>query len=561
MAEAAPTHLVQALASLPRGQDRGFRFIGSDRVERYFAWEDVQRHALCRAAVLQQHGLQPGDRVALVIPEGHEFVLTFLGAVCAGAVPVPIFPRATFKPTKDYAETVAHIAGASGAELLVTSAAARPLVEPAQAMTPGLRQILDVESLFSNELHKEAPPPSLTGEDLCFLQFTSGSTSRPKGVCVSHGNLVANATAFLGPHGLDHNDDDVGVSWLPLFHDMGLIGFVLGPLIADIPVVLLPTATFARGPRIWLETITKHRGSITFAPNFAYDLAVKRLRERDLKALDLSSVRVAGCGAEPISATTLRRFSEALAPAGFNADSLLPSYGMAESTLAITFHPTGTPMVTDRVDPQQLQQGKAAPSDEEDAQELVSCGVPFPDHDLSVVDTEGQPLEARHVGEILTRGPSVAHGYFEQPEASASAFADGWLHTGDLGYRDEAGRVYVCGRIKDLIIVRGANFYPSDIEWAISELEGVRRGNVAALSIQVDGEEQLAVAVECSSADAKEVRARVAARITEAFGLRAQRVATLAVGGLPKTSSGKIQRQKTRQKLLDGDLPEHPDTD
>ncbi len=550
--------LTEALARLPKGEARGFRFVGSDGEERFFSYDSMRGEATRRASLLAAHGVKKGDRVALVIAEGHEFVLSFLGCVVAGAVPVPIFPRATFKATTDYVDTVTHIVEASRAELLLTMDSTRGLVEPVLERVESLRAIETTEALFASE-HPAQPfvAPELDASDLCFLQFTSGSTSRPKGVMVTHGNLIENASQFLGPAGLDRRDDDLGVSWLPLFHDMGLIGFILGPLILDIPVVILPTATFARGPRVWLETLSKHKGTITYAPNFAYALAIKRLKPRDLEALDLSRVRVAGCGAEPIHAPTLRKFAEALAPAGFKAEALLPSYGMAESTLAITFHALGMEIVVDRVDPEALGRGEALPSAAEDAIELVGCGVPFPGHELAIVDEAGRKLPERRVGEIVTRGPSVTPGYYENPEASADTFRpDGFLHTGDLGYVG-GGQLFICGRIKDLIIIRGANFYPQDIEWVVSEIEGVRRGNVAALSVPIDGEERLIVAVECGSADASEVRARVIARVNESFGLTPHDVATVAIASLPKTSSGKIQRQKTRDLYLSGQLPRH----
>ena len=374
---------------------------------------------------------------------------------------------------------------------------------------------------------------------------------------VTHANLIANATAFLGPHGLNRNADDVGVSWLPLFHDMGLIGFILGPLIVDIPVVILPTATFARGPRVWLETISKYRGTITYAPNFAYALAIKRLKQKDIESLDLSCLRVSGSGAEPIHAATLRAFASALAPAGFRAEALLPSYGMAEATLAITFHPLGSEIEVDRVDTQALARGEAVPSDAADAQELVSCGVPFPEHALYIVDDEGARLPERRVGEIIAQGPSVSRGYFEAAEASAESFApDGSLKTGDLGYLAD-GKLFICGRKKDLVIIRGANFHPQDIEWTVSDLPGVRRGNVVAFSVPITGEERLVLAVECASSDAAGVCARVTARVNESLGLTPHEVVAVTIGSLPKTSSGKIQRGKARGLYLAGQLERH----
>lgn len=559
-----PRTFVEALARLPAGEQRGFRFFSSAGEELYFSYDSLRREATRRAGLLSQAGVEKGDRVALVIPEGHEFVLSFLGAVIAGAVPVPIFPRATFKASSDYVESVAHITEASGAELLLASEANAELVEPARTRVPALREIVLTEALFTAERDPGSfQPPEIHPTDLCFLQFTSGSTARPKGVMVSHQNLIANVTAFLGPHGLDRRESDVGVSWLPLFHDMGLIGFVLGPLVVDIPVVLLPTATFARGPRVWLETISKYRGTITYAPNFAYGLALKRLKPKDVETLDLSSLRIAGCGAEPIHAETLRGFAQALAPAGFRAEALLPSYGMAESTLAITFHPRGTPMAVDRVDAAKLRQGVVEGVGDEagqEALEIVSCGMTFPDHEVRILDEQGQVLPERRVGHVVTRGPSVCSGYFENPEATqASLPGDGFLHTGDLGYLAD-GRLYLCGRSKDLIIIRGANFHPQDIEWAVSEIDGVRRGNVVAFSTPISGEERLILAVECASFDASQVRAKVAARVNEAFGLAPHHVATVTVGSLPKTSSGKLQRAKTRDLYIGQQLDEHAAT-
>jgi fatty-acyl-CoA synthase len=555
---APPATLVEALTRLPRGTARGFRFITSDGSERYFPYVELETEARRRAGLLASLGIEKGDRIALVIPEGHEFVLSFLAAVMAGAVPVPIFPRASFKAAAEYVDTVAHIAQASRAALLLCADSNHALIEPAKAQVASLQSIRSVERLFAPELSALSfTPPALDADDVCFLQFTSGSTSRPKGVMVTHRNLISNASAFLGPHGLNRNAEDVGVSWLPLYHDMGLIGFILGPLIVDIPVVILPTATFARGPRVWLETLSKYRGTITYAPNFAYGLAQKRLKAKDVESLDLSALRVAGCGAEPIHAETLRSFARALAPAGFRESALLPSYGMAESTLAITFHQLGTPMQTDRVDGEALTRGQAVPSDVPGALEIVSCGVPFPDHELKVVGPGGDTLPERQVGEIWARGPSVAQGYFENPEATAESFApEGWLRTGDLGYL-AGGDLYICGRKKDLIILRGANYHPQDIEWPLGDLPGVRRGNVVAFSVPITGEERLILAVECASGDAADVCARVTARVNESLGLAPHEVVAVTIGSLPKTSSGKIQRSKARGLYLAEALERH----
>ena len=560
MSRKHPTTLVEALRTIPRREGRGFRFVGSDRAERFYTYEAMWQEALRRGAHLRAMGLERGDRVALVIPEGHEFVLSFLGCSVAGLVPVPIFPRATFKAIDGYIDILAHIAEASGARMMLTMEATKPFVEKVLERDVGLEKLAVCETAFAGETPGfeavEAAP-----DDICFLQFTSGSTSRPKGVVVTHANLVANSTAFLGPHGLDRNDDDVGVSWLPLYHDMGLIGFILGTLVCDIPVVILPTASFARMPRVWLETIHRHRGSITYAPNFAYQLVTKRVRDADLAELDLSCLRVAGCGAEPIRAQALLDFADRLRPAGFDGDrAFLPSYGMAEATLAITFHELGTPIVVDRVDAEAMKRGEATPVPKtrtEGVLELVSCGKEFPGHELAIVNERGEPLGERRVGEIVVRGPSITKGYYQNPEATAEALRDGWLHTGDLGYR-ASGNVYICGRIKDLIIINGANHYPQDLEWVVGDLEGVRRGNVVAFSVMKEGNESLVLIAEGNSGDAERLRREIAHAVVERFGLTPGHVGIVPVGTLPKTSSGKAQRKKTKQMFEERELPEHP---
>jgi fatty-acyl-CoA synthase len=555
-----PATLVEALHRLPDGEERGFRFLGLDREERFYPYAAMRVEAERRAAFLAAAGLAKGERVALLLPENHEFVLTFLGASVGGFVPVPMYPQATFKAIDAYLDILAHIVEAADARVLVAMEQNRDVVDKL-ALRP---EMAGRRVLFAPEAFAGAPPPFeppvVSPEDLCFLQFTSGSTSKPKGVMVTHANLVANATAFLGPHGLNRTPEDVGVSWLPLFHDMGLIGFVLGTLIVDLPVVLMPTAQFARMPRLWLELISKHRGTITYAPNFAYQLVTKRVREADLASLDLSSLRIAGCGAEPIRARTLAEFAERFAPAGFDASALLPSYGMAESCLAITFHRRGTPMKVDRVDPAAMRDGGATPAaaGDESALELVSCGVPFPEHELRVVDERGHDVPERRVGEVLARGPSVTPGYFQNDEATAAALRDGWLHTGDLGYLAD-GELYVCGRLKDLIIINGANHYPQDLEWAVGELEGVRRGNVCAFSVMRDGTEQLVILAEANRGDAARLRKEIARTVYTDFGLQVAEVVISPVGTLPKTSSGKHQRRKTKLLFELGELAAHPD--
>ncbi len=556
----APT-LVQAIRDLSGQTERGFVFVRADGTERYVPFSELAVLAERRAADLHARGLRKGDRVAIAVPDPDEFVLSFLGAVMGGIVPVPISPQLTFKNIEGYHDTVAHITSAAGASLLLTTQSTRQYVDPVVPRAPSLRGVVTVDELGKEDHGKV--DVEVTPDDLAFLQFTSGSTSRPKGVMVSHRNLAWNSESFM-IHGLQKDSSfDKGVSWLPLFHDMGLIGFVIGPLFTDIPVVFLPTASFVRNPRIWLDKVHQHRGTITYAPNFAYALVSKRVKEKDVAELDLSSLRRTGCGAEPIQSRTLREFAEKLRPAKFDPKSFLPSYGMAEATLAITFVPVDTGVRADLVDRASLEKGTAAEAkdgaEESTVQDLVNCGRSFPEHAIAVVDEQGNRLGDRQVGQIITKGPSISAGYYREPELTAAAFKPGpegetWLYTGDLGYTVN-GEVFICGRLKDMIIVRGRNFYPSDIEWVVSEMPGVRRGNVVAFGVPVNGEEQLVIAAEAFASEAESLTSAIAQVVLEGFSLAPHEVVIAPQGSLPRTSSGKPQRRKTRDLYLSGTLP------
>lgn len=548
---------IRQLAQLGDAADRGFVFVRPDGTERFCSWAQLCDQAERRAADLHARGLKKGDRLAIVVPEPDEFVLSFLGAVMGGVVPVPIYPQLSFKNVESYHDTVTHIANASGASMLLTTSTTKPYVDPVLPRVGSMKSIVTVDEIGAGDNGKI--DVTVDPEDLAFLQFTSGSTSRPKGVVVTHRNLAWNSESFM-IHGLEKDSSfDKGVSWLPLFHDMGLIGFVIGPLFTNIPVVFMPTASFVRNPRIWLDKIHQHRGTITYAPNFAYALVTKRVKEKDVAELDLSCLRRAGCGAEPIQAKTLHDFADKLKGAKFDPRAFLPSYGMAEATLAITFVPAFSGVRSDTVEKAGLESGKATPAaEQEGAQQLVNCGHAFPEHEIAVVDEQGRRLADRHVGQIITRGPSIAKGYYQEPELTSAAFKAGpdghtWLYTGDLGYMLD-GEVFICGRLKDMIIVRGRNFYPSDIEWLVSELPGVRRGNVVAFSAEIDGEEQLVVAAEGMSAEAETLKSTIAQRIVADFALTPHDVVIVPQGTLPRTSSGKPQRRKTKQMYLDGTL-------
>jgi len=381
-------------------------------------------------------------------------------------------------------------------------------------------------------------------------------------VVVTHANLVANCKAIM-VDGLACREGDVTVSWLPLYHDMGLIGFIIAPTLYGLLSVILPTTSFIRNPGLWLEAIHRKRGTLSFAPNFAYALTNKRLRPEALERFDLSCMRAFGCGSEPVNPQTLREFAQKLAPTQLKPTAMLPCYGMAEHTLAISFVGLEEEVRTDRVDKGLYEAKKqalpppACPPDGEapppQTLEFVNCGKAFPGHEMAVFDAGGRRLGDRHVGEIWLKGPSVAQGYYENPEATEATFGGGWLRTGDLGYLVE-GEVYITGRSKDLIIINGRNYDPQRFEWSLDSLPNIRQGNVVAFSRPGKASEELVVVAESRAPDKGELAAQITQHLSELFQLACADVVVVPPGTLPKTSSGKLQRQKTRERYLKGTL-------
>ncbi len=533
--------------------DRGFTFLNSDSGERFCSFADMRSEVARRAALLRVRGVKKGDRVALVLPAPEDFVLTFFALVYAGAIPVPMYPPLSLGKLDSYLEASAKIMQAARCTLAITNKQVEAILWTVVPKVAGLKDLFTCETLFADGLqaHSDAVPASL--DDVLFLQFTSGSTADPKGVRVTHRSLFANTHSLLTELHADPKTDH-GVSWLPLYHDMGLIGFVLGPLVFEIPITFIPTLRFIKKPTLWLDVLHEKRGTITFAPNFAYALLAKRVRPNEAARWDLSRLKIAGCGAEPIQADTLSRFTETFAASGLEPEAMLPCYGMAEATLAMTFKKFGTLLATDRIDREAYEsERRAEPSDETDAIEHVSCGRPFPGHEISIRSESGMALAERSVGEIWFKGPSVADGYDDRPEATEAIFGGGWLRSGDLGYVAR-GELYICGRKKDLVILNGKNYYPQVIEWALESLTGVRKGNIAVFSVPADGSEALIVACEAKTEDPAALAEAARRLIASEFSLTCKDVVILSSGQLPKTSSGKVQRQKTRALYLSGQL-------
>ena len=545
--------LIDVLRQAAAVDDRGYTFLSNDLTPSDWTFEAMSEEADRRAKYFLSLGYRPGDRVAMVVPEGEDFVLSFLGVVRAGLVPVPMYPPLALGKIDSYLATAARILQSAGARVLITTKQVAPLLWSLVGKVSCLEDLLLTDKIRDHETIESSAQldtVEIRPEDPCFFQFTSGSTADPKGVIVTHASLVANAKAIM-IDGLSSDPSfDRGVSWLPLYHDMGLIGFVVAPLINQVPVVFIPTLAFVKRPTVWMDTIDKYRGTITFAPNFALGLSAKRATDARLAKMDLSCLRVIGCGSEPINPNTVRIFLETFQKAGMNPNAMMPAYGMAEATLAMTFDSLKQPFTTVEIDRDAYEFDHVAqePSNADPdggTLELVSCGRTFPEHQIAIMGDDGKLLDDGRVGEIVFKGPSVAAGYYNNEEATRALLKDGWLHTGDLGFL-RGGELYVSGRKKDLIILNGRNYYPQSIEWEVEQVEGVRKGNVVAFAVRGEATEELIVAAETKAEDTKALSADIVKHLKATVGVRASDVVLIGPGQLPKTSSGKIQRRKTK---------------
>ncbi|WLH94188.1 AMP-binding protein [Pseudomonas hefeiensis] len=517
------------------------------------SYRDLDLRARTIAAALQAEAAF-GDRAVLLFPSGPDYVAAFFGCLYAGVIAVPAYPPESAR--RHHQERLLSIIADAEPRLLLTRSDLREPLQAIESAPP----VLCVDTLDPVRAGQWLQP-NLQDHDIAFLQYTSGSTALPKGVQVSHGNLVANELLIRQGFGIDLNPDDVIVSWLPLYHDMGLIGGLLQPVFSGVPCVLMSPAYFLARPLRWLEAISEHGGTISGGPDFAYRLCSERVSDSALKRLDLSGWRVAYSGSEPIRLDSLERFAEKFAPCGFTPDSFMASYGLAEATLFVAGTPRSQGIPSLRMDDTALAHHRAEPGQ---GSTVMSCGVSQPGHTVLIVEPNTlQPLTDNRVGEVWASGPSIAHGYWRNPEASAKTFVQHagrtWLRTGDLGFlRDD--ELFITGRLKDLLIVRGHNLYPQDIEQTIErEVEVVRKGRVAAFAVNDGGEEGIGIAAEISrsvqkilppEALIKAIRQAVAEACQQAPSV----VVLLNPGALPKTSSGKLQRSACRTRLVDGSL-------
>ncbi len=520
------------------------------------------------AADLAQRGIGRGDTVALMLPTSRDFFLSFAGALLAGATPVPIYPPFRADRISEYAERQSAILANAGARLLITfreAASAAKLLKP---LVPSLEGVVTADTLVRSEaaiplgtqLHSRA-------NDLALLQYTSGSTGNPKGVMLTHSNLLANVRSIGEALGM--RNEDVGVSWLPLYHDMGLIGAWLMPLYFGLPVVVMSPLAFLSRPAKWLRAFHRFHGTIGAAPNFAYELAAAKISDDDLKDIDLSSWRAALNGAEPVLPATLDRFVSRFAAYGFRRETLLPVYGLAEASLAVTIPQVGHGPLVDRLDRNAFaQEGRAVPADPENPAEdlnvisFVSVGPPVPRHEVRIVNDRGEDLPDRMEGQLWFRGPSTTQGYYRNEAATAAllpeGLAAGWVNSGDRAYRAD-GEIYITGRVKDIIIHAGHNLYPHEIEDCVAHVPGVRKGCVVAFGATnpIAGTERLVIVAESRERNriAREQLAQaITAQVTESLGQPPDKVEVVPPNAIPKTSSGKLRRDATKQKFLSGEL-------
>lgn len=533
--------------------DDGLTFVRDSEDETALSWREVSERARRCAGGLRQAGVAPGERVALILPTSPDFPIAFFGILLAGAVPVPLYPPVRLGRLDDYHDATAAMLTAAGAQLILTNRRIRSLlgqtVDRARP-THGCR-VLD-------DLDLNAPPPAVTcrPEDLALVQFSSGTTHSPKPVALTHAAVMAQCEA-LRP--LLRSPDDAGqsgVSWLPLYHDMGLIGSLLGAVTFPGSLALIPPERFLAQPALWLQTISRHRATISPAPPFAFALCTRRIRDDEMAGCDLSSWRLAICGAEPIQPAVLERFSARFARWGFRTRALAPAYGLAEASLAVTCTPPQEEPSFQKVDPEHLTVGAAI---QVGSRTVTGVGAPVVGTRLEIRDDADRPLPAGHCGHIWVRGPTLMREYLGQPDATAEVLRDGWLNTGDLGFV-RAERLYVIGRTKDIVVVRGANHRAEEFEACLQDLPGVRPGRVVAGSFlpeDADGEELLLLVERSPHArDVTDTDLIIAVkrRTRERTGIQPGQVALLKPGTLLRTSSGKLRRNASIRQHLAGTL-------
>ncbi|MBX7146446.1 MAG: fatty acyl-AMP ligase [Alphaproteobacteria bacterium] len=518
-------------------------------------YQALQDKAMQVARGLIKSGIPKGSRMVLVADTDPNFMILFAACQYASIIPVPVAIPTVFGAHKSYVDGLKRQLMGS-----LATAAAAPI-----SLLPFLKEAalnLDIKFLGSFDHFLDLPYADtdirpFDPDETCYLQYSSGSTRFPLGIDIHQRSLMANAYAIAN-HGLCIRDGDRTTSWLPLYHDMGLVGFMLVPLLCQISIDYLTTRDFARRPLLWLSLISRHQSTISYSPSFGYDLCVRRARDLNMKDINLSSWRAAGIGGDMIQAQILEKFVNTFAPYGFKSKAFVPSYGMAETTLAISFAPLDKGFQSINIDREKLSQDNIADIHQKptsQTRDFVLCGNVLPKHSIEVRNENGQKLGDQELGKIFVKGPSLMNGYFNQPEITKQILsADGWLDTGDLGFLYD-NQIIITGRSKDLIIINGRNIWPQDLEWAIEELPNLRRGDVAAFSIEKENDnEEIIILLQCRLGD-EEAKIKLIqdaeSCVRQTTGLDAK-IVLVPPHSLPQTSSGKLSRSKAKNNYLMG---------
>jgi fatty-acyl-CoA synthase len=534
---------------------RGLNFHDArGQLARPYPFSEMRADALASARRLIARGVRPQDRIALIAETGAEFAQLFFGIVYAGAWPVPLPLPTSFGGKESYID-----------QLVVQLESCDPLLllypDELAEMAGAAARLRGVEPLgFGDFMVLPAPDgdlPPASGDDICYLQYSSGSTRFPHGVAVTHHALLSNLAAHS--HGMEVCATDRCISWLPWYHDMGLVGCFLSVVANQVSTDYLKTEDFARRPLAWLDLISRNEGtSISYSPTFGYDICARRMssQTRASDRFDLSRWRLAGNGADMIRPDVMQEFVDAFAEAGFSPGAFLPSYGLAEATLAVTIMPPGEGIVVELVEETELSGGDAPQDRPQRFRAIVNCGKPALGMKVEIREEDGALLPEKAIGKVWTTGPSLMVGYFRDEESTAACMADGWLDTGDMGYLSD-GYLYIVGRAKDMIIVNGKNHWPQDIEWAVEQLPGFKQGDIAAFAITTPGgEETPAVLVHCRISDPQErarLRDEIRERVRSITGMNCV-IELVPPRTLPRTSSGKLSRSKARKLYLEGEI-------
>ncbi|MEZ4426908.1 MAG: AMP-binding protein [Nannocystaceae bacterium] len=546
------THIGAALSAAGGGDDAGVTFVDLHEREERRSWRVVEARARLSADALYRAGIRPGDRVAIVVKVGPTFLDAFFGTCLAGAVPVVLAPPRRTRALDSWSRATGRMLMRTGARAVIAEAESARRIE---ALLPGQNaaQLHDAATLVergTRAVHSSTPAP----EALACVQFSSGTHSEPKAVALSHRSIMAQLAMLESSMEYGPSERRSMACWLPLNHDMGLFGHLLHAVYCAAPIVMAAPETFLARPSVMLRAVSRHRVTFMSSPNFFYALCTRRVADAELEGVDLSSWRFILNGAEPVAPAIVRAFGERFRPYGLDPERMMPVYGLAEATLAVTFAPPGRPTRSIAIDGAQLARtGEISPG----TFEVASVGPPVAGVEVEVRDDDGRAVPARRVGHVWVRSPSVMLGYLGDPEATRSTLVQGWLNTGDLGFLDD-GELTLCGRAKDVVIIRGANHVPEEFEACLDDMtnEGVRAGSAVAVGFvpQGAGEELLILAESRVDPPPSGLEAAIRTRVLERTGILPFGVVLFTRGALPKTTSGKRRRGEALRQLLAGEI-------